>query len=39
MWDTVKDILTYHATEPMLFSSGLFLWLFAGFFIDRKSVV
>ena len=33
MWDTVKDILTYHATEPMLFSSGLFLWLFAGFFM------
>ena len=32
MWDTVKDILTYHAAEPMLFSSGLFLWLFAGFF-------
>ena len=32
MWDTVKDILTYNPAEPMLFSSGLFLWLFAGFF-------
>ena len=32
MWDTVRDILTYNPAEPMLFSSGLFLWLFAGFF-------
>ncbi len=32
MWDTVKDILTYHPVEPLLFSSGLFLWLFTGFF-------
>ena len=32
MWDTVRDILAYHPTEPMLFSSGVFLWLFAGFF-------
>ena len=32
MWDTLRDILTYHPAEPMLFSSGVFLWLFAGFF-------
>lgn len=32
MWDTIKNILTYNPAEPMLFSSGLFLWLFAGFF-------
>ena len=32
MWDIVRDILTYNPAEPMLFSSGLFLWLFAGFF-------
>ena len=31
MLDTVKDILTYNSAEPILFSSGLFLWLFAGF--------
>ena len=32
MWDTVKHILTYNPAEPMLFSSGVFLWLFAAFF-------
>lgn len=32
MWDTIRDILTYNPAEPMIFSSGVFLWLFAGFF-------
>lgn len=27
------DQLRYHPQEPMLFSSGLFLWLFAGFLL------
>lgn len=26
--DTLADLLTYHREAPMLFSSGLFLWLF-----------
>ena len=33
MWDSVKDILIYHTAEPLLFSSGLFLWLFTGFYL------
>lgn len=32
MWNQISDLLTYHADAPMLFSSGLFLWLFAAFF-------
>ena len=27
----LADVLTYNAARPMLFGSGLFLWLFAGF--------
>lgn len=30
-WERLLDILTYHPQEPMIFSSGLFLWLFLGF--------
>jgi D-alanyl-lipoteichoic acid acyltransferase DltB (MBOAT superfamily) len=29
----LKDVLTYNAQAPMIFSSGLFLWLFAAFII------
>ena len=31
MLDIVKDIVAYNSAEPLLFSSGLFLWLFVGF--------
>lgn len=31
MWSSIENILTYHPAEPMIFSSGLFLWLFAAF--------
>lgn len=30
-WDRLKDVLTYDSTQPMIFSSGLFLFLFLGF--------
>lgn len=30
-WTKLVDELTYHAQQPMIFSSGLFLFLFAGF--------
>src|SRR5574344_2305732 len=29
----LKDVLTYNAQAPLIFSSGLFLWLFAAFII------
>lgn len=29
----LKDVLTYSAQAPLIFSSGLFLWLFAAFII------
>lgn len=32
-FDKILDQLTYHATSPMIFSSGIFLWLFLGFII------
>lgn len=31
--DKLWHQLTYHREEPLLFSSGLFLWLFAGFML------
>lgn len=27
-WDRLKDVLTYDSTQPMIFNSGLFLFLF-----------
>lgn len=30
-FNKILDQLTYHATSPMIFSSGIFLWLFLGF--------
>ncbi|MGP1435694.1 MAG: MBOAT family O-acyltransferase [Phocaeicola sp.] len=27
-WSKIIEALTYHAKEPMIFSSGIFLWLF-----------
>ncbi len=30
-WQRLKEVMTYHPQEPMIFSSGLFLWLFLGF--------
>lgn len=32
MWNQIKDLLTYDPQSPMVFNSGLFLWLFAIFF-------
>lgn len=32
MWDQIKELLTYDPQTPMVFNSGLFLWLFAAFF-------
>ena len=33
MWSRIEDLLTYHPEAPLIFSSGLFLWLFAGFIL------
>lgn len=30
-WKKLTDVLTYNPQQPMIFSSGLFLWLFLGF--------
>lgn len=30
-WDRLKDVLTYDASQPMIFNSGFFLLLFLGF--------
>ena len=30
-WERLKDVLEYNPQEPMIFSSGFFLWLFLGF--------
>mgnify|MGYP002599813525 FL=1 len=30
-WKKLTDVLTYDPHQPMIFSSGLFLWLFLGF--------
>ena len=30
-WKKLADVLTYDPQQPMIFSSGLFLWLFLGF--------
>ena len=32
-WDSIGQQLTYNPESPMIFSSGIFLWLFAGFII------
>ena len=32
-WDAIGQQLTYNPESPMIFSSGIFLWLFAGFII------
>ena len=29
----IKEVLTYDPQAPMIFSSGIFLWLFAAFMI------
>ena len=29
--DNILNVLTYDAEQPMIFSSGTFLWLFLGF--------
>ncbi len=31
--DRLRDVFLYHSDEPMIFSSGLFLWLFAAFLL------
>ena len=30
-WSKLSDLLTYNPQQPMIFSSGLFLFLFLGF--------
>ena len=42
--EKLQALLSYDASSPLIFSSGLFLFLFAGFMLiynalDRKSVV
>ena len=32
-WEKLGDILTYHPDAPILFSSGLFFFLFIGFLL------
>ena len=31
--ERISGILSYNPAEPMIFSSGLFLWLFAAFML------
>ena len=33
MWNRIQDIFTYDPQAPMIFSSGIFLWLFAAFIV------
>ena len=33
LWEKLQALLTYDATSPLIFSSGLFLFLFAGFLL------
>ena len=35
-WEKLGDILTYHHNAPILFSSGLFFFLFIGFLMIYK---
>ncbi len=37
-WSKLADVLTYHSNAPMLFSSGLFFFLFIGFLIIYMSL-
>lgn len=37
-FDKLGDILTYHHNAPILFSSGLFFFLFIGFLIIYMSL-
>ncbi len=37
-WSKLGDVLTYHSNAPMLFSSGLFFFLFIGFLIIYMSL-
>ena len=32
-WSKLTNLLTYNAKAPMIFSSGLFMWLFLGFML------
>ncbi|MBQ0115207.1 MAG: MBOAT family protein [Bacteroidales bacterium] len=32
-WNIIVSLLTYDSNAPMIFSSGIFLWLFAGFIV------
>ena len=32
-FDRLRDVLVYNAQEPMIFSTGIFLWLFAAFMV------
>lgn len=36
-WEKLGDILTYHHNAPILFSSGLFFFLFIGFLMIYMS--
>ena len=33
IFERLGDLLTYDPQAPMIFSSGVFLWLFAGFLV------
>ena len=37
-WEKLGDILTYHHNAPILFSSGLFFFLFIGFLMIYRSL-
>ena len=37
-WEKLGDILTYHHNAPILFSSGLFFFLFIGFLMIYMSL-
>ena len=33
MWSQIEEQLVYNPQAPMIFSSGVFLWLFAAFIV------
>lgn len=36
--DRLRDVFTYDPQAPMIFSSGIFLWLFVAFYIGLSVV-
>lgn len=37
-WNRLPEVFVYHSEAPMIFSTGIFLWLFAGFVLVYLSL-